>query len=222
MPLFIKRLSHWSWFLLRTQVRSIHIDPAYLKSYGKPPAELNEKADILLYTHDHNDHCRKDTLPMLRDADTSIVAPASCARKIDGYFQIVKPGDMLAIGEVNIAVTYAYNLNRSEKEKIWHRKGNGVGYLLTIDGITVYHAGDTDFIPEMKNLGEVDVALLPVGGTFTMDLETAVQAVESIKPGIVIPMHNQDADLQLFKKQVEASSDVEVVLLAPGETFAVQ
>jgi len=92
-----------------------------------------------------------------------------------------------------------------------HHKGEGVGYLLTVNGKTIYHAGDTDFIPEMRGLGDVDVALLPIGGTFTMDIEEAIEAVVAIKPKIVIPMHYLKANPQEFKKKLEAKSNIKVI-----------
>ena len=86
-------------------------------------------------------------------------------------------------------------------------------------GKTIYHAGDTDFIPEMKELSDVDVALLPIGGTFTMDIQEAVEAAIAIKPKIVIPMHNFKADPKEFKDKVEARSDIKVVPLKIGEVY---
>jgi L-ascorbate metabolism protein UlaG (beta-lactamase superfamily) len=88
-------------------------------------------------------------------------------------------------------------------------------------GKTVYHAGDTDFIPEMKQLGHVDVALLPSGGTYTMDNPEAAEAALAIKPDVVIPMHRWDTKSDEFKKKVEANSNIKVVTLAKGEEYQV-
>ena len=86
-------------------------------------------------------------------------------------------------------------------------------------GKTIYHAGDTDFIPEMKELSDIDVALLPIGGTFTMDIQEAVEAAIAIKPEVVIHMHNFKADPQEFKDKVEVRSDIKVVPLKIGEVY---
>nr|QNO54078.1 hypothetical protein GHMFPJCE_00005 [Methanosarcinales archaeon ANME-1 ERB6] len=91
--------------------------------------------------------------------------------------------------------------------------------MITLNGKTIYHAGDTDFIPEMKELSDMDVALLPIGGTFTMDIQEAVEAAIAIKPKVVIPMHNFKSDPKEFKDKVEARSDITVVPLKIGEVY---
>jgi L-ascorbate metabolism protein UlaG (beta-lactamase superfamily) len=93
--------------------------------------------------------------------------------------------------------------------------------LVTALGKTVYHAGDSDLVPEMKRLGHVDVALLPSGGTYTMDNPEAAEAALIIKPTVVIPMHRWDTKPDEFKKKVEASSNIKVVALEKGEEFQV-
>ena len=98
-------------------------------------------------------------------------------------------------------------------------KGEGEGYLVTIDGNTIYHAGDTEFIPEMKQLGDVEVALLPIDGKFTMDISEATDAAKTIKPKIAIPMHIMEADPQEFKEKVEAKSEIKVVVLKIGGVY---
>jgi L-ascorbate metabolism protein UlaG (beta-lactamase superfamily) len=101
-----------------------------------------------------------------------------------------------------------------------HKKGIGLGYIINIEGKSIYHAGDTDLIPEMEDIGKINVALLPIGGRdFTMNLTEAVQAAITIKPQVVIPMHRFEADPQEFKKQVESISDIKVEPLKIGETY---
>jgi L-ascorbate metabolism protein UlaG (beta-lactamase superfamily) len=112
----------------------------------------------------------------------------------------------------------AYNYRRFRSPgKPWHPKGYGVGYVLKIGGTTIYHAGDTDFIPEMKQLGKVDIALLPTGDKYTMDNVEAVEAALAIRPKIAIPMHTWDTDPQEFKREVEAKSKVNVAVLGKDE-----
>lgn len=93
--------------------------------------------------------------------------------------------------------------------------------MLTAEGKTIYHAGDTDFIPEMKNLGHVDVALLPSGGTYTMDNAEAAEAAIAINPEVAVPMHRWDTNPEEFKDKVEANSNVKVVVLGKGEEYQV-
>ena len=104
----------------------------------------------------------------------------------------------------------------------FHPKGFGVGYIITIDGKRIYHAGDTDFIPEMRELKDIYLALLPSGGTYTMDNSEAAEAALAIKPKVVIPMHRWDTDPNEFRRRVEAGSrEIKVVLLSPGEEYEV-
>jgi len=134
---------------------------------------------------------------------------------------VIEAGEEITIDDVTLKAVEAYNIPRANStKKVPHRKGNGVGYLMTLEDKTIYHAGDTDLIPEMGELGSVDVALLPIGGrTFTMDVQEAVEAAIAIKPKVAIPMHIFEADPWVFKSKVEARSDIEVVPLGIGEAY---
>ncbi len=145
----------------------------------------SDNADIILITHEHYDHCSPDDVKKIQGPDTVIVATADCASKLTGDVRIVKPGDMITIKGVDIEAVPAYNTNKK-----FHPKDRGwVGYIFTVDGKRIYIAGDTDYIPEMKTFRDVDVALLPVSGTYVMTAEEAVQAALDIKPKVAIPMH---------------------------------
>lgn len=184
----------------------IYIDPYILP-------EGAEKADLILVTHEHFDHCDPNRINQIRKDDTVIVTTSACANKLKDVIT-VKSGDKLNVRGVPIEVVPAYNV-----EKPYHPKGRGVGFVFEIHGLRIYHAGDTDFIPEMKNLREIDVALLPIGGTYTMDEEEASEAVKAINPKIVIPMHynyieNTEADPIKFKSLAsEKDPRVEVRIL---------
>jgi L-ascorbate metabolism protein UlaG (beta-lactamase superfamily) len=141
---------------------------------------------------------------------------------------VVKPGDEITFGYLRIKAVQAYNSEQGNSTRKFHHKGDGVGYVITLDGKsyvitldgkTIYHAGDTDFIPEMRRLGAIDVALLPIGGIFTMDIPEAIEAAIVIKPKIVIPMHRLKANPQEFKDRLEAKSDIKVAPLQIGETY---
>lgn len=217
-----------SWFQIKTSDKVIYIDPAYLKTYfinypgkvefstwpdpidGLPEKNL-KKADLILITHHHKDHCKKVTFNRLKDKNTLILAPKMCTKELGKKIKTVKPGEEFNIKNIKIKTVEAYNTEYGNSTRKLHHKGNGVGYLITVEGKTIYHAGDTDFIPEMKELGKVDVALIPIGGTFTMDLEEAVEAVITIKPKVVIPMHMKDTDPEEFKKIVEERSNIMVL-----------
>ncbi len=199
----IEWLGH-ATFKIKNKNLVIYIDPYVI------PSEA-EKADIILSTHSHFDHCDKNAIEKILKDDTIVVAPEECAEKFENG-RAVKIGDVLEIKGVKIEVVHAYNTT-----KPFHPKGSGYGYIVEIEGLRIYHAGDTDFIPEMKEI-KADIALLPIGGTYTMDMNEAVEAALAIKPKYVIPMHygylkETKADPEEFKRNVEEKSDIEVVIL---------
>jgi L-ascorbate metabolism protein UlaG (beta-lactamase superfamily) len=189
---------HWygqAAFRVEDDGQQIYIDPWKLPEKGLP------KADIILITHAHFDHFSPDDIGKVMKDKTILVAPRDVASKLKGTIKTVGPKQSLEIGKLKITTVPAYNL-----KKDFHPKSNNwVGYLITLSsGQTLYHAGDTDFIPEMKSL-RVDIAFLPCGGTYTMDAKEAAEAANSFKPKITIPMHygdvvGSDQDAQTFKK----------------------
>lgn len=156
----------------------IYIDPYQLEA-GEP------KADIILITHDHFDHYSPDDVQKLLKPGTTVVSIAAVTKKVRGAaVETVKPGDKVTVQGIAVEAVPAYNVNKQ-----FHPKSAGhVGFIVTVDGVRIYHAGDTDFIPEMKDF-RVDIALLPVSGTYVMTADEAVQAAGAIKPKLAIPMH---------------------------------
>jgi len=222
MVISITKLSASSWFKIKTDDTILYIDPGYIgdfKAQEIPESELEEKADIIFITHFHMDHFQPEALDKIRKEETIIIAPQNGADKIEGNFKAVKPEEELNIKNIKINVVNAYNTPEGHSTKKFHHKGEWVGYLITLNGKTIYHAGDTDFIPEMKEFRNINVALLPIGGTFTMDIPEAVEAVLTIKPEVIIPMHMKDVDPEEFKKIVEEKSDIKVILLKIGEKY---
>ena len=178
-----------------------------------------EKADLILITHDHFDHFDKEKIQTLLKEETSIIGTTISKRQME-KIQILSNGQETEVKGVKVKAVPAYNTHRFRSPgQPFHPKGDGNGYVFTINGNTIYLAGDTDFIPEMKNLGKIDIALLPVGGTYTMDETEAVEAIKAIKPRYVIPMHfgtikGTIADPRAFKSLVESQIEgVKVILL---------
>jgi L-ascorbate metabolism protein UlaG (beta-lactamase superfamily) len=133
---------------------------------------------------------------------------------------VVKPGMVIELGDIKVKTVEAYNKKHEGDAKLMHMKGVGVGYVISVEGKNIYHAGDTDLVPEMEYLQDVDVAFLPIGGRgFTMGLSEAIQAAKRIKPKVVIPMHRFETDPDEYKKYVEKETLTKVEVLDIGETY---
>ena len=214
MDFLVKWLGHAS-FIVKAEGKTIYIDPY--------EGEYDEKADLILVTHSHHDHCDPFKINKIREDHTTIIAPKDCAPKIGGKVKTLKPREKAIVENITVEATEAYNYKRFRSPGIpYHPKGLGVGYLITAEGKTVYHAGDTDFIPEMNRLGKIDLALLPSGGTYTMNNPEAVEATLAIKPKVAVPMHCWDTDPAEFKKDIEARSRIKVVTLRSGQQYTLQ
>jgi L-ascorbate metabolism protein UlaG (beta-lactamase superfamily) len=210
----IKYLAH-AGFQITAKNKVIYVD---LEAYGK----ASEKADLILITHSHTDHCDRSKINEVCKADTVIIAPADCASKIGKKVKTLKPGEETKVNGITVKAVDAYNYKRFRSPgNPYHPKGFGVGYLITADGKTIYHAGDTDFVPEMRRLGHVDVALIPSGDTYTMDNAEAALATVAINPKIVIPMHRWKTNPEEFKDKVEADSKIKVLVLQEGEEYKI-
>lgn len=218
MAVYVKWLGHSS-FQVKTMGKVIYID---LKKYGKV-IETAEKADIILVTHNHGDHCSPPKIKSVRRKDTIVIAPKNCAKRVGGTVRSIEPGEAIDAGGVKVEAVEAYNTKRFKPSgKPWHPKGYGVGYLIRAEGKTIYHAGDTDFIPEMRQLKNIDLALLPTGNKYTMDNAEAAEAAIAIAPTTAMAMHTWDKDREEFKKKVEAKSTARVVLLKEGEEYQLE
>ena len=205
----IKWLGH-SGFLIKNSSSVIYIDPYNIK-------DGLEKADFIFITHNHYDHCSVADIGKIIKEGTRIILTPDCQSKIARFdisiqMEIIEPGQEMSFGELKVSAISAYNI-----DKHFHPKDEqGVGYIIKNNGTIIYHAGDTDFIPEMQKLtgyqqpGKEFVALLPIGGRFTMTYEEAFEAAKLIKPSLAIPMHwgsivgtENDADefIELCKKE---------------------
>ena len=199
-------LGHDSFRLKGEKV--VYIDPWKL-------ADGVEKADVILATHEHGDHCSPDDIKKISRADTVVVAPASVASKLGDKFTVVKPGDKITVAGISIEAVPAYNPNK----KFHPQSAGHVGYIVTLNGKRIYHAGDTDEIPEMRGM-KVDIALLPVSGTYVMTAAEAAQAASTIKPGLAIPMHYGDASVvgtQADAEEFKRLAKVPVEILAKSK-----
>ncbi len=195
-------------FWLRGGGVVVVIDPYEVSS-------VPEKSDLVLVTHDHFDHCDDRSVRAVAKPDAVILAPQSAANKLRGNIKVVKAGDVVQEKGVSVTVVPAYNV-RSDRQRFHPKTYGGVGYLITLAGKVIYHAGDTDLIPEMETLGQVDIALLPVSGTYVMDAEEAAEAVKRIRPTHTIPMHfgsivGSKADAERFAQLVAGLTTVHIL-----------
>ncbi len=177
-----------SGFLIKNS-KTIYIDPYQIK-------EGHEKADIILITHSHYDHCSVADMQKIVKEGTKIVMTADCQSKITRFdvpieMIIVETGQELDLNGIRITTIPAYNI-----DKHFHTKDEGwVGFMIRMGDVLIYYAGDTDLIPEMQKLtgysgsDKTFIALLPVGGRFVMTAEEASEAAKLIKPSLAIPMH---------------------------------
>lgn len=207
----LKWLGHSSW-KLKAGGKTVYIDP-YQGDY-------DEKADLILASHSHSDHADPAKIKQATGRNTVVIAPTDVGKKIEAPVKSLKPGEKATFGEVTIEAVEAYNIKRFRSPgNPFHPRGLGVGYLIRAEGKIVYHVGDSDFIPEMKQLKGIDLLLIPSGGTYTMDNADAADATITMHPKVVIPMHIWDTNPGEFKKKVESESDVKVVVLRPGDAY---
>ena len=186
--MLLRYLGHAS-FEIHTSTKRILIDP-FLKE-NPAAARPQEKADIVFITHEHFDHCVPDDIRKHISNGAIVVASEECASKLsDMKTKLVRPGTKGSLADVSYETIPAYNIDKFKEPGMqFHPKGSKVGFVIDTDGKRIYHAGDTDFVPEMKELQRIDVALLPIGGHFTMTLDEAVEAAKTIKAKLTIPMH---------------------------------
>lgn len=201
-----------SSFQLKTEGTVIYFDPVEVGNA--------EPADFILLTHAHPDHFSIKDIKNLLKSETIIVCPKGISKKLkniaDKIYE-VRPKEQLHLEGIHIEATWAYN---TKSVFLWIKahprsKGN-VGYVLTLkNGTRVYHAGDTDHIPEMEELSDIDVALIPIGGdNLTMNEEEAARIINDIRPGIVVPMHYEIQNRQeLARFETLVDGNIRVIKL---------
>ena len=190
--------------------RVVYIDPWKIDS-------APHDGDLVVVSHGHHDHFSAEDVDKVSRSDGEVLAPPDVVAKL-GRGQVARPGQDITVAGVEVRTVAAYNPG-----KPFHpRSGGGLGVVVTMAGIRVYYAGDTDLIDEMGQLTDIDVALLPIGGTYTMDAAEAAEACRRIAPSLAIGYHWGDivgsrADADAFA----AAAPCEVKILQPGESVEV-
>jgi L-ascorbate metabolism protein UlaG (beta-lactamase superfamily) len=190
---------------------TVYIDP-----WG---TTAEREADVIFITHAHSDHLQPGEIERLRTNGTKLVAPRDVAKELSGDVTPVAPGESHEVGGVKFTTVPAYNVHPERLQH--HPKANRwVGYVLELAGISYYHAGDTDHVPELDEV-HTDVAFLPIGGTYTMEPDEAAGLARSISPQIAVPMHygfvvGSPKDAEAFRREAQP---VKVEVLTPVNPF---
>ena len=199
-----------SGFKINSYEKVIYIDPVIV--------EGDEQADYILITHSHSDHFSLTDIEKLVKKETIIIGPKDVARTLNKKLPElniyeVKPEDKITFSDITIETIVAYNLKSGlltphPMRKMW------VGYVITIGDVKLYHAGDTDYIPEMDEISNIDLAMIPIGGdNLTMNAEDAARFVNNLKPKIVVPMHYsiEIDQISIFRELV--NNDTKVIIM---------
>ncbi|GBC82601.1 hypothetical protein HRbin10_01728 [bacterium HR10] len=202
----IRPITHGS-LMLEFRGKIIHVDPWSRGNYAGLP-----KADIILITDIHPDHMDRAMVDQLKKETTVILAPAAVAETIREA-QIIRNGERKTVEGITIEAVPMYNLVRGPSPgQLYHTKGRGNGYVLTLGGRRVYISGDTECVPEIKALKGIDVAFICMNLPFTMPPEEAAECVKAFRPKIVYPYHYRNSDLSRFVDALKGESGIEIRL----------
>lgn len=193
---------------LENKGKVIHIDPwSKLADYSKLP-----KADIILITHEHQDHFDAAAIEQIKKENCSIIYTETIGtQRSDG--KIFKNHDLHEIDGILFAAVPAYNIaHKRPNGEPYHPKGRGNGYILSIDGKRIYIGGDTENVPELKELKNIDVAFLPMNLPYTMTPAMVADLAIAIKPAILYPYHFGDTDTANLVELLKSHPEIEVRL----------
>jgi len=184
--LIIEKFNHDTILIQNSLV--LYFDPFQIDMMNMP------RADVIFISHNHSDHCSPEDIEKVIKSDTLIVATENCKALLEKFRQdkqFVKAGDKFEYKNVKVSTIPAYNLDKFRSPgQLFHAKSDGgVGYVVNLDDINLFFAGDTDNIPELAELGDIDIAFLPISGTYVMTVKEAVEAIGQLQPKIVVPMH---------------------------------
>ena len=178
----------------------IHVDPVSMYAdYATMP-----KADVILVTHEHGDHLDSKAIQAVTTSRTTLITNQASAKNLDNV-SVMKNGDTRSVDGINIEAVPAYN-----PDKQFHPKGNGNGYVITLGDKRVFVAGDTEDVPEIKALKNIDVAFLPMNLPFTMTPEQVADAAKAMRPKILYPYHFGETDTGALTRLMEGEKDIEV------------
>ncbi len=192
--------------LLTFDDKHIHVDPfSKVADYDKLP-----KADVILITHEHRDHMDPDAMDSVRTEKTKVVLTEICAKQVQGGI-VMKNGDVRSVDGLTVEAVPAYNIvHKRENGRPFHPKGDGNGYVVTFGDKRVYLAGDTENIPEMSDLEDIDCAFLPMNLPYTMTPDMAADAARAFQPKILYPYHFGSTDTSKLLDLLSEQKGIEV------------
>jgi L-ascorbate metabolism protein UlaG (beta-lactamase superfamily) len=196
-PVRITPIFHAS-LMLQAGGKVLYVDPAQGVYDGLP------KADYILVTDNHGDHFVSAIIDKVTKPETVLLAPKVVADKMPGSV-VIANGETRTLGAFKVEAIPMYNLPKPAGGQIFHEKGRGNGYIVTYGDKRFYFAGDTEGIPEMKALRNIDVAFIPMNMPYTMTPQDAAEAVRAFKPAVVFPYHYRGSDTAAFAKALEGS-----------------
>lgn len=198
-PLTVTAIRHAS-LMLQAGGKVIHVDPWIQGNYDGLP-----NADIILITDIHGDHMDPKAIATVRKSGTQVLAPAAVAKTVTDA-TVISNGETKKLGQFTVEATPMYNQKRGPSEgKFFHDKGRGNGYVVTYGGLRVYIAGDTEGVPEMRAMKNIDVAFIPMNLPYTMPPEEAAEAVKAFKPKVVYPYHYRESDTKVFANALKGA-----------------
>lgn len=197
-PLKITVVQHAA-FIMEAGGQVVYVDPAQGSYEGLPAA------DMILITDIHGDHLAPAVIAKVRKPGTTIVAPEAVAKTVTEA-TVLRNGETKTFGAWKIEAIPMYNITRGPAPgKFFHDKGRGNGYIVTYGGLRIYIAGDTENIPEMRALKNIDVAFVPMNLPYTMPPEEAAEAVKAFHPKVVYPYHYQGSDPRVFEAALQGT-----------------
>jgi L-ascorbate metabolism protein UlaG (beta-lactamase superfamily) len=185
-------------FMIEAGGQVIHVDPAQGSFDGLP------QADVILLTDIHGDHLAPAIIAKLKKSGTVIIAPQAVQQTVTEA-TVMHNGETKKLGAWTIEAIPMYNMKPNAQGQIPHEKGRGNGYVVTYGGLRIYIAGDTEGIPEMRALKNIDVAFIPMNLPYTMPPQDAADAVRAFHPKVVYPYHYQGSDLKVFEAGLKGS-----------------
>ena len=181
--------------------KEIEIDPVGELDNHSIDYSAFPKADYIFVTHEHYDHFDKNAIEVLTKEGTQMVTNQRCAEML-GYGKVMANGDKAVLNEwLSVEAVPAYNTTEGHLQ--FHPKGRDNGFVLTIDGLRIYIAGDTEDIPEMADINDIDIAFLPCNQPYTMTVDQCVRATKAIKPKVLFPYHYSQTDLTDLAPQLK-------------------